>query len=303
MKKFTLFMGVAMLITGAVSAQDTIPNADFERWVDLPNTFGGRDPQHWKSTNSATAGANRKAIVRSQDSYSGTFALEIRPLVSSSATDTTLAAIGLGAPPLDFSTYELDYANGGWDFVGALVSINGYYKYTPDPLSHDSAYALVTRKDTDGNIADQGMFVFQPADDYTFFSIPIIHFTVINPPDTLAIGFFYESTNQSALPPGLLLIDSLYVVSQGLNVADAEAPTISLYPNPTNDAVYIRCPQNTQQTVVEVLDLTGKTVVKLTPSGENDLRVDLATLGKGTYILRLTDRKNGRVYTKQVIKN
>lgn len=304
MKKFTLLMGVAMLLCQTASAQGTIPNADFENWVDLPNTFGGRDPEHWKSTNSATAGANRKAIVRSQDSYSGTFAMEIRPLVSSSATDTTLAAVALGAPPLNFSTYELDYANGGWDFAGPLVSVNGYYKYDPDPLSHDSAYVLLIRKDTQGNIADQGKFVFQTAHDYTFFSIPIIHFTVINPPDSLAIGFFYESTNQSAVPPGLLLIDSLHVVTENLDVDKTEIPTISLYPNPADDAVYINYPGNGSETHVEILDMTGKTVIGSAPAtGEKNLRIDLTVLRKGAYILRLTDRKNARVYTKQIIKN
>jgi hypothetical protein len=73
----------------------------------------------------------------------------------------------------------------------------------------------------------------------------------------------------------------------------------SVYPNPASSAINVSLNAKENETlVVEVLDMVGKkqmTTSLKANAGENKTSVDVSSLAKGAYILRITDAKNLQV--------
>lgn len=64
-------------------------------------------------------------------------------------------------------------------------------------------------------------------------------------------------------------------------VEETETPSISFYPNPTTDLVFV---EGENISKIEILDLIGRSMIT---SGNNN-SIDLSTLTEGTYLLRVT---------------
>lgn len=71
--------------------------------------------------------------------------------------------------------------------------------------------------------------------------------------------------------------------------------TISLYPNPAKEVLNIS--SSSQIAKIEVFDLLGKKVA----SNSNTSNVNVAAIGKGTYIVKVV-QENGSIIAKQFIK-
>ena len=69
----------------------------------------------------------------------------------------------------------------------------------------------------------------------------------------------------------------------GIN--DIENNNISIYPNPTSNFIQIKNLQ-TKANTINILDITGK-IVKLVDSNSQNIKIDVSTLEKGIYIVKI----------------
>lgn len=79
-------------------------------------------------------------------------------------------------------------------------------------------------------------------------------------------------------------------------IAEAEAQTISIYPNPATDQLHISADGISE---VVLMDMQGRIAMKQTVNGETTMNI--ASLARGIYFLQLRD-SNSIVATKKVIK-
>jgi len=81
-----------------------------------------------------------------------------------------------------------------------------------------------------------------------------------------------------------------------VNVEDINRNDLLIYPNPTNDIVYVN--RSVVMQSIRVYDLTGKKVIEIS----NNNTIDLNELSEGVYLLQATSR-DGHVMTSKIVKN
>ena len=74
---------------------------------------------------------------------------------------------------------------------------------------------------------------------------------------------------------------------------------IKLFPNPTNDYLYIYTPDTNALHQVDVIDETGRIIIKKFYQKETKIRLDLTALKPSTYFLRL--RTTGDIYYRKIV--
>lgn len=101
------------------------------------------------------------------------------------------------------------------------------------------------------------------------------------------------STNLSALPTA----NTVYRFAVNpLAIKDQERIDFSMYPNPTADALHLTFKDNVRKPY-SVYDLVGREVLKGSIDDTNQAQINVSTLQKGTYILRIAGS------TQKFIKN
>ncbi|MFM7338669.1 MAG: multicopper oxidase domain-containing protein [Bacteroidota bacterium] len=81
-------------------------------------------------------------------------------------------------------------------------------------------------------------------------------------------------------------------------VADFSA--VQVYPNPANDIIIIDS-KNNELYYVSIHNVNGKTVMML-PQPEKDIPINISSLAKGFYTMRLTDMKTKQVIVRSFVK-
>lgn len=129
----------------------------------------------------------------------------------------------------------------------------------------------------------------------------VINFGNANPTAGLTAQQLSQITINGAVPDGgdpLSLDATGHLIGASnlvLGVKDHKAFDFAVYPNPVKDLLHI----NTQEALekIEVADLLGRTVFKQNNVSKS---VDISSLNKGVYILKLTSEKG--ISTKKIIK-
>lgn len=85
------------------------------------------------------------------------------------------------------------------------------------------------------------------------------------------------------------------------SVTGEETPVITLHPNPASDYVKLSFPENLNNKVISIYDLSGKQVLqtKLDDAAAENV-VNINQLSKGTYILNI--KSDGKSWSKKLIK-
>ena len=102
-----------------------------------------------------------------------------------------------------------------------------------------------------------------------------------------SINYHYENpcgSTAASMPKQVNVFNSTGVDEQGITI-------IEVYPNPANDMIYVKTPQN-GKTTLRVIDLTGKVVYECGPS-----------TGSGTATIPTSKFGSSGIYTLQVIQN
>jgi hypothetical protein len=201
MKKLTLLLSI--LITLSFQAQQ-IPNGDFENWITQE---WGEEPENWgeyfmQGFHEISPGLIDNTIVKSDDAYSGSYAMEIRSFTNTifGETDTIVPMVIL----------NLNNANSDSAFMlldSGLIYISGYFKQ--DLADEDDNYtAIYVTAFYEGQQSGYGIIEFEEdIEDYTAFDIPIQYITSTLSDSIILMIFGGNQDNQ--LPGNTLLLDGL----------------------------------------------------------------------------------------------
>jgi hypothetical protein len=200
---------------------------------------------------------------------------------------------------MDYKTYDFDLTT--WDNGYQFPELNFGVKTT---WSATATYAI-------GVIVISGNTYCKNTSGANSVSPAVPHtdttnWVIVNASGTIADAS--PATNGAILGGALdinALTNSVYVdsivfdnvVPSALSTTDFgnTKNTISLYPNPANDILNVS--SSSSITKIEVYDMQGKKVA----SNNNASNVNVATLGKGVYIVKVL-QENGSAVAKQFIK-
>src|SRR5665213_1962259 len=254
-----------------VSSQPADLNGSFENWIS--STL--YTPVQWATV--------ADTLYRTTNSYSGTYALELRTTDGGSPGNSqgSYATNGI-FPPHQGPV-------GGRPFALMNDTLCGYYKYTA--MGTDSGGASIQTSALHVPVGG-GWFTFPPAVGYTFFSIPISSMSM---PDTMLIVFSSTTGNITSSNVGSVLqLDNLYLKSSPLGIAP-ENPwntfgLVQLYPNPSNGESWLEFTSNNNEDVVMTIsDESGRKISeeKISGTGSHRQHIDTSSMDKGVYFITL----------------
>jgi hypothetical protein len=278
MKKLTLLLSI--LITLSFQAQQ-IPNGDFENWITQE---WGEEPENWgeyfmQGFHEISPGLIDNTIVKSDDAYSGSYAMEIRSFTNTifGETDTIVPMVIL----------NLNNANSDSAFMlldSGLISLSGYFKQ--DLADEDDNYtAIYVTAFYEGQQSGYGIIEFEEdIEDYTAFDIPIQYITSTLSDSIILMIFGGNQDNQ--LPGNTLLLDGLqfnYDSPVSTNIEEDYSNSIKLFPNPSNNNFKIS--SNELISLVEITDLSGR-VIYNSEINQNSLVIDTREFTNTIFIVR-----------------
>jgi hypothetical protein len=271
---------LSILITFSFQAQQ-IPNGDFENWITQE---WGEEPENWgeyfmQGFHEISPGLIDNTIVKSDDAYSGSYAMEIRSFTNTifGETDTIVPMVIL----------NLNNANSDSAFMlldSGLISLSGYFKQ--DLADEDDNYtAIYVTAFYEGQQSGYGIIEFEEdIEDYTAFDIPILY---INTPLSDSIILMIFGGNQdNQLPGNTLLLDGLqfnYDSPVSTNIEEDYSNSIKLFPNPSNNNFKIS--SNELISLVEITDLSGR-VIYNSEINQNSLVIDTREFTNTIFIVR-----------------
>lgn len=109
---------------------------------------------------------------------------------------------------------------------------------------------------------------------------------------TIYIGFYSSTTNV-----WFVGIDDFQVFGTALSVSDVDKKNAKIYPNPVEDVLHIESKNKISD--VSIYDMSGK-LQQHTKVNSEDADIDVSTLIKGTYLIRINDGKSEK--TQKIIK-
>ena len=246
-----------------------ILNHSFENWT--PQSID--QPSGWQTPNPYTIGEPVMPVVKSTDTYSGTFALELNTIQSQYGDTisgmTTNGNFGPGN-------------GGGHPYTNTPLSVELYYKYAP-ANGDFSSINFQFRKN--GAILNNYGTSLIAASNYTQWTTSI---SLLTMPDTLLISAFSGQN-----PGSKLKIDAIDFL---LPVGETEyinVEKIVSYPNPVIDKLSIRFNLKKENDVtVRLIDITGKELMKRSlgnlSSGSYNESFAISEFSSGVYFIEFT---------------
>jgi hypothetical protein len=158
---------MAILFSGNIFAQDTLPNPDFEQWIT--NTI----PNSWSSTNTLLPPGNI-VCFRTTNSQTGNYAVQLK----------TIDLDGMAVPGvLTLGYVGMGFTAGGIAFTQKPLSLKGYIRHP----SYGDEVMIIAEFYKNGNQIGSGFWsTTDSIGDYTEFVAPIV-FQSMDTPDTLNI--------------------------------------------------------------------------------------------------------------------
>ena len=277
-----LLLAISILIGTSIQAQQ-IPNGSFENWVQEPY---GEEPANWgefslQLLNSISLGIIDSTIVKSQDAYSGTYAMELRSKVLSGALTDTIVPLVM----LNLKNSNLDSAKMKID--GPLLSLSGYIKQ--DLVIADSnSTSISVVVYSGGSITGIGAVEFDiDIVDYTSFDIPILYLGGIAG-DSIEVLIAAGNSN-APVPGNIMLLDDFelhYLTAAA--VEETNSSEISIYPNPFNKQLIIEL-QPSSNKEFKIYSVLGEMVLKGTVNS-NINSIDLSNLPPNIYFLKIENQ-------------
>ena len=289
MKKLIYSIAIIFVVNlNFTLAQQDIVNGDFEFWDTIPGTNGLEDPVGWTSNNfgisTCTTGTYLPGISKSNDAYSGQYSLRFTPSNSLSGNGSRIGMFEGNCIFNNCYYFLCDY----YPVTYIHQKIVGYYKFHADISVNDTAniHAIQIHYDSITGFpetARSGGIWFTPAQNWTYFEIPIGYDTFIPMQgDVFRITINLFSNNTSTNPQGFLLIDSLAIVPEIVTSIEKEKYLrLKVSPNPAQEKLVIESSASFNN--FELCDLSGR-IIK---SGPFEKEMDVGFLSKGIYFLRL----------------
>ena len=96
------------------------------------------------------------------------------------------------------------------------------------------------------------------------------------------------------------ITSTCYVVSNLSTVAIDTTLRMTVFPNPASNVINIKFDKNFETIAVDIVNMTGQVVKKVTASQNNLISIDITALPTGIYILRTDDNANST--TSRIVK-
>ena len=277
-----ILLAISILIGTSIQAQQ-IPNGSFESWVQESY---GEEPANWgefslQLLNSISLGTIDSTIVKSQDAYSGTYAMELRSKALFGALTDTIVPIVM----LNLKNSNLDSAKMKID--SPLLSLSGYIKQ--DLVIADSNSTSITVfVYSGGSITGIGAMEFDmDIVDYTSFDIPILYFAGISA-DSIEVWIAAGNSN-APVPGNIMLLDDFELhYLTAVAVEETNSSEISVYPNPFNDQLIIEL-ESSSSKEFKIYSILGEMVLKGTVNSDINT-IDLSNLPPNIYFLKIENQ-------------
>lgn len=309
MKKIYILLSV-LALAFSVNAQ-TIPTGDMEMW--RTNSAGStnpkivRAPHNWYGADSLIIGIGQvfgtilsipDTVWRQQlfkdsaaNAHGGTYSaklvtrdqdtLGIFPGVMSNAQAN-----------VDLSTFAVTFS-GGLSTTLRTTSVSAWVKYEP-ASAVDSANIMVQAYGTvDGidSLLGYGYLKIGATPTFTQVTANVIYPNPSLIVETLRITF--ASSSDTAAEYSTLWVDDVSAVgvAQPISVNDVNKTSISVFPNPATDVLYI---SGAKHVTCNIVAIDGTVVA--TQNIDQKGSIDLTTLASGMYLYTLTE--NGKLIQK-----
>jgi len=276
------------------------PNGGFEDWTEL----SGEEPDEWFSSNVFTIGSSGSSVVKTEDSYQGTYASMLESKLT--IIEDTMAFVSNGQ-------LGDDGPIGGMPVDNIPDKLTGYYKYFPD--GPDTALVGVTLyryNDNTGNtsVLDETILKLPAASEYTAFELPV-SYDQYPLPDTANIIFSAGNIDNDSSYYGLgsiLYVDELEITYKPPPTAIENKLTkddYKTYPNPAINRLNFEFTEAFQNDIdITILNLLGKSEQKETilAHKSQSFSLDISKLESGIYFYRVqsfgTEEFTGKFFVK-----
>ena len=282
MKQFLLSFSI---LIGTLLQAQQIPNGSFENWVQEPY---GEEPNNWgeyslQLMHDILPNIVDSTIVKSEDAYSGSFAMELRSKALTGFLSDTIVPVVM----LNLKNSDTDSARMKID--STLESLSGYIKQ--DLVnSAENGTAISITVYSEGDIIGIGAQEFdENIDEYTSFNIPILYMEE-GQGDFIEI-MIIAGNSDNPLPGNILKLDDfkLNYQSTPTNRKEIISSKIGVYPNPFVDQLTINS-ESTEAQEYELYSLHGKMVLKGFMSKKVNT-INLSNLPPNIYFLK-TDNQS-----------
>lgn len=244
-------------------ATQPIPEGDFENWT----TVSSDELVGWDVFGD-------QGLSKTTDSYSGNYALRLET-IDYGGGNIAPAGINTRQP------YTMIFDTLSGTFVDTLI---GFYKFSTPGSGQGRAIVDLY---ANGTLVGNNSYFFNPAAPYTEFRLPITTWFPVAP-DTIWIDFESSDYPWDAGDIGsVLIIDHLALKSMLTTipvVPSSAFSTVTAYPNPATETLYLRFSKPEKDVTVRVLDMTGIVVSEQVFSGNVEcVSINIEALNTGTY--------------------
>jgi hypothetical protein len=287
MKLISRFTLITIILIGTLqlSAQNEVPNAEFEEW-----TSG--EPNDWSTSNRNIFGTDFICVTpETNDPYSGNHSIKIQSVKKNVflVGDVTFPGIiTLGEVIIDIVNMT-GTVEGGVPVSGYPVKLSGFYKYLPQ--NGDQCILGIGLTKWNGNsrdtIALSYKTVAETVNEWTEFSIPINYNNWVSP-DTMNI-MFISSYIFTGMPVGesSLYIDDLWLDYSSVGIQNA-GYTRSILLTVSDDGNSLIASSNEGHIKhVEIYSITGQAISTSLIVTNQKCYVNISQLPRGIYIARI----------------
>jgi len=292
------FISAIAFVCLSVAMMAQIPNSGFENWTSM-GTYD--NPDGWGTLNNTTAIASVYTVTKATPGSPGNYYMKITSRTIGTAVAGGIAVSGR----LDSMTMQ---PMSGFAYNQRPANFTGKWQHMIYGTSQGSVMATLTRWDTGLNqrvaVATASVTLSGMAMSWATFTLP---FTYADGgfPDTCIIVLKASGANPTN--NDYLWVDNLAFTGSVAGIADQNSLTgsVQVYPSPAKDVLTLELNLKTsQKALIELMDLTGKTVSSQTLSvngGKTKQVLDISGMTKGVYLLKVSG-ETGSELKKVVIE-
>lgn len=297
MKKSIL--SIVALMVHSVLAFAQLPNNSFENWTSMGSY---NNPDGWYNLNAMTSSMSVYTVTKGTGGASGGG--------SSYLKLTTKNVSGMGIMPgvavsgvIDMATFK---AKSGFPFTQRPVKLTGNWQYMASGSDEGFVAVYLTKwnsgmmmRDT---IAKATQTLSSMAMSWTAFNLNLTYMSTAMPDSAIII---LSASGITPVANSYLYVDNLAFVGSvtGINAIGNLGSTISAYPNPVSDNIFVEL--NVQKTSIlklQLVDLRGQLIKEVDGGqilGKYTTVINTSDVTKGVYFLRIN--VNDIVEVKKVI--
>ncbi len=310
MKYYALVL--ASVVSFTMMGQSQL-NSSFENWGY--DSYGLPFCHNWAwGVVNTPCGPYSAVTEKTNDSFHGSWAVKMESKVCSSPSGGPRLRTGRIQTAITGDTIVTHPLGWSLGYSERPEELSFYYKFHQEGTDSAAIYLLLFNYDVDTyNVDTVGIassYIHEETTEYTEFTLPIeyykndtpsfIHILFITSKTLADLGDWeYEPAYELAQPGTTFWVDNIVLRGGTVNTTSPqeEVWNFSVYPNPTEEEIYLDIPQQVQVDKVQVYDNQGR-VVKEFMDFDNTLNI--SDIPKGIYYLKLETNKGTRF--RKVIK-